>query len=129
MYYNFIILRLIYYSAKMSKAAYIQQCCGEVSLGDRLSNGSPLCYWTIVCTVCLSVCNVGIIMAKLLDGPRCHLVYGGIGLAPGHIVLDGDRPSSRSSPQKGHSTPTFRPMSVVVKRSPISVTAKPLFFT
>jgi len=33
-----------------------------------------------------------------------------IGLGPGHIVLDGCRP------QKGHSPPNFRPMSVVANR-------------
>jgi len=36
-----------------------------------------------------------------------------IGLSPGNIVLDGDpAPPTR----KGHSTPTFQPMSIVVKR-------------
>jgi len=29
-----------------------------------------------------------------------------------------------SSPKTGHSSPTFRPMSIVVKRSPISATAE-----
>jgi len=38
--------------------------------------------------------------------------YGGIGLGPGDTVLDGDP----ASPNKGHSTPTFRPMSSVAKR-------------
>jgi len=38
-----------------------------------------------------------------------------VGLDPGHIVLDGD-----PAPPKGHSTPNFRPMSIVAKRSPIS---------
>jgi len=39
------------------------------------------------------------------------------GLGPGHIVLDGD-------PVGTQPLPTFRPMSVVTKRSPISVTAE-----
>ena len=45
-----------------------------------------------------------------------------VGLCPGHIVLCG--PSSPS--QKGHikSSITFRPMSVVAKRSPILATAE-----
>ena len=30
-YYNFLILRLIHYLAKMWEAAHIQQCCGEES--------------------------------------------------------------------------------------------------
>ena len=45
-----------------------------------------------------------------------------VGLGPGHIVLDGDP----ASPKKGHSTPTFRPMSIVAKQSPISATAEHL---
>jgi len=46
-----------------------------------------------------------------------------IGLGPGDIVLDGDPASLHV---KGHSIapPTFRPMSTVAKRSPISATAE-----
>ena len=48
------------------------------------------------------------------------------GLAPGHVVLDGDPAPWR--PETGTSAPaTFRHMSVVAKQSPISVTAE-LFF-
>ena len=44
-----------------------------------------------------------------------------VGLGPGHIVLDGDP----ALPQKGaQQPPTFRPMSIVAKRSPISATAE-----
>ena len=46
-----------------------------------------------------------------------------VGLGPGDIVLDGDT----TPPQKGaHQPPprTFRPMSIVAKRSPISATAE-----
>ena len=32
-----------------------------------------------------------------------------VGLGPGHIVLGGNP----AAPKKGHSTPTFRPMSIV----------------
>ena len=46
-----------------------------------------------------------------------------IGLDPGDIVLDWDP----APPNKGHSTPTFRPVSTVAKRSPISATAKRLY--
>jgi len=38
-----------------------------------------------------------------------------VGIGPGHIV---------QLPQKGHVAPYFRPMSAVVKRSPISATAE-----
>jgi len=40
------------------------------------------------------------------------------GLSPGHIVLDGDS----APPQQ--PLPTFQPMSIVAKRSPISATAE-----
>jgi len=35
-----------------------------------------------------------------------------VDLSPGHIVLDGNI----APPPKGHSPPSFRPMSVVTKR-------------
>jgi len=44
-----------------------------------------------------------------------------IGLVPGHIVLDGDPVGTQPLQQP---LPTFRPMSIVVKRSPISATAE-----
>ena len=47
-----------------------------------------------------------------------------VDLAPGHIVLDGDPPRAAKG---AHQPRTFRHMSVVAKRSPISVTAE-LFF-
>ena len=46
-----------------------------------------------------------------------------VGLGPGHIVLDGDP----APPRNGVLQPpplTFRPMSIVTKRSPISATAE-----
>jgi len=39
-----------------------------------------------------------------------------VGLGPGHIVLDGDALPSPS--KKGHSTPTFRPTSIVANGRP-----------
>jgi len=45
-----------------------------------------------------------------------------VGLRPGDIVLDG----GPSLPLKPGTAPTFRPMSIVAKRSPISATAKHL---
>jgi len=44
-----------------------------------------------------------------------------VGLGPGHIVLDGG-PSGDPAPTA--ALPTFRPMSIVAKRSPISATAE-----
>jgi len=46
-----------------------------------------------------------------------------IDLDPSHIVLDGDPVPPKWSQQP----PTFRPMSIVARRSPISVTAELLF--
>jgi len=74
------------------------------------------------CLCCLSVAlvysgqTVGWIKMKL--GTE-------VGLGRGHIVLDGNS----TLPRKGHSSPppTFRLMSVVAKRSPVSATAKHLF--
>jgi len=44
-----------------------------------------------------------------------------VGLGPGHTVLDGD-PVETQAPQQPLAT--FRPMSIVAKRSPISATAE-----
>ena len=47
-----------------------------------------------------------------------------VGPGPGHIVLDGDPALPASPPPKGAQQPlSFRPMSILAKRSPISVTA------
>ena len=51
-----------------------------------------------------------------------------VGLGPGDIGLDGDR----APPRMGGGTadsPTFRPVSIVAKRSPISATAELLFYS
>jgi len=46
-----------------------------------------------------------------------------VGLGPGDIVLDGNSAHPRKG--KGHSSPhTLRPVSIVSKLSPISVTAE-----
>jgi len=49
-----------------------------------------------------------------------------VGLGPGDIVLDGD---PATAVERGTAAPphTFRTMSIVVKRSPISATAELLF--
>jgi len=44
-----------------------------------------------------------------------------VGLVPGRIVLDGDTAPPRKGAQQ---LPTFRPMSIVAKRLPISATAE-----
>jgi len=40
----------------------------------------------------------------------------GLGLGPGHIVLDGDPVTHLPSPKRRQSSPNFRPMSIVAKR-------------
>ena len=47
-----------------------------------------------------------------------------VGLGPGHIVLDGDPAPPRKGAQQ---PPTFRSMSIVAKRSPISATVELLY--
>jgi len=49
-----------------------------------------------------------------------------VGHSPGDIVLDGDLVPQRKGAQQ---PPTFRPMSIVAKQSPISATAELLFKT
>ena len=44
----------------------------------------------------------------------------GVDLGPGNIVLDAD---PAPPPERGTAAASFRPMSIVVKRSPISATA------
>ena len=76
-----------------------------------------LCYRTVVCPVCLSVtlvyCGQTVGWIKMPLGTK-------VGLGPGHIVLGRDPAPSK----KGNSSPNFRPMSIVAKRSPISATAE-----
>jgi len=49
-----------------------------------------------------------------------------VDLSPGHVVLDGTQPAS---PESGTAAPpSFWPMSIVAKRSPISATAELLLY-
>ena len=66
------------------------------------------------------------IVAKRLDGSRFKMPLGKeAGLGTGHIVLDGDSVGTQRPPEQ--PLPTFRLMSIVAKRSPISATAELLF--
>jgi len=47
-----------------------------------------------------------------------------VGFGPGDLVLDGDP----ALPERDTAVPTFRPMSIVAKRSPISATAELVFY-
>ena len=49
----------------------------------------------------------------------------GVGLGPGDIVLGGD--PAPPVTERGTAAPTFQPMSIVAKRSPISATAEILY--
>ena len=75
-----------------------------LSLRLRIFFGRPL-------SVC-PVCNVGVLWSNgWMDQDQDATWHGGIGLCPGHNVLDGD-----PGLQKGYSPrPNFRPMSVVAK--------------
>ena len=76
---------------------------------------------------CLSVCpvcDVGVLWPNswIVGWIRMPLDTE-VGLGPGDIGLDGTQ-----LPKKGDTAaPTFRPMSIVAKRSPISATAELLF--
>jgi len=61
------------------------------------------------------------IVAKRLDGSMP--VGTKVDLGTGDIVLDGDP----APPERGTGAPSFWPMSIVAKRSPISATTEHLF--
>jgi len=61
------------------------------------------------------------VVAKRLDGSRCHLAGGRPWSRLHYVRWDPAHPS------KGGTTSNFRPMSIVSKRSPISTTAEQLF--
>jgi len=57
--------------------------------GDRLQNGSPYAIGPLSVLSGLSVCDVGVLWPNgWVD--QDAIWYGGIGLVPGDIVLDGD---------------------------------------
>ena len=64
------------------------------------------------------------VVAKRLYGLRCHLVRS-YASAQATLCLDGDP----TPPKQGHSTPTFRPMYIMAKRSPISASAELVCFS
>ena len=59
-----------------------------------------VCYQTVVCPGCLSVCNVGVLWPNGWVGQ--YETWHAVGLGPGHIVLGGD---PAPCPSKGHSPP------------------------
>jgi len=68
-------------------------------------------------TVVLSVCNIAVLHGWMDQ----DATWSELGLDPGDILLDGDP----DPPWKGYSSlPSFRPTSVMAKRSPISATAE-----
>jgi len=91
----------------------------SVIFGRPFVKRFALCYHTVVClSVTLVYCGQTAGWIKMPLGTE-------IGLAPGHIALDGDPAPPE---EKGHSPPSrFRPMSVVAKRLAISATAELLF--
>jgi len=79
-----------------------------------------LCYWAVVCPVCLSVmlvyCGQTVGWIKMPLGME-------VGLDSRDIVLDGDPATPKIGAQQ---VPTFRLMSIVAKRSPTSATSEQL---
>jgi len=91
---------------------------GDAIFGRLFVKRFALCYRTAVMSVCLSVClsvylSVCDVRALWPSGrmDQDETWHAGIGLGPGHTVLDGD--SAHPLP-KGH-TPNFRPISVAAK--------------
>ena len=63
-------------------------------------------------------------LARVYSGQAAGWIMMPLGtevdLGPGDIVLDGDT----AAPERGTAAPSFRPTSIVAKRSPISATAE-----
>jgi len=78
--------------------------------------------WAVVCLFCLSVTLVyygqTVGWSKMALGTE-------VGIGPDDIVLDVD--PAPSPTERDTAAPTFRLMSIVAKRSPISATAEFLF--
>ena len=116
----------------------VDQCPREYVLGEYVT----LCliclgFWaTVWATVCKTVRPM--LSDRCLSCPVClsvTLVYSGqtvrlikmplsmeVSLCPGHTTLDGD-PAHPPPRPKRSTAPTFRPISIVANRSPISGTA------
>jgi len=72
---------------------------GRTAFGRPLVKRFALCYRTVVCPVCLSVClSVTLVYCGQRVGWTNMKLDMKVGLGHGHIVLDGDPPPS----QKGH---------------------------
>jgi len=83
-----------------------------------------LCYRTVaVCLSCLSVtlayCGQTVGWIRMPLGME-------VGLGPGHIALDGDLAPLQKG---GTAAPTFRPVSILAKRSPVSAIGELLLLT
>jgi len=89
--------------------------------------GLPYATELLSCLSVLSACNVGVLWSNgwMDQDATCTEV----GLSPGDIMLHGDPGYPAPTHRKGTAArPTFWPMSIVAKWSPISVTAEPFFY-
>jgi len=89
-------------------------------MGDRYTKRFALCYETILMSV-LSVLSVTLVYCGQAVGWIRMPLGMEVGLGPSDIVLDGD---TAPPTERGTAAPTFRAMSIVAKRSPISSTAE-----
>jgi len=71
------------------------------------------------CLSCLSVLSVTVMYCDQTVGWIKIPLDTEVDLGPGHIVLNGD---PDLHPERGTTAPSFRPISTVAKRSPISAT-------
>jgi len=101
MYYNFIILRIIYYSAKCPKLHYTTMLWWWSVTERPFVKRFALCYRAVVCTICLSACNVGVLWSNgWMDQDVTW--YGGRPRPRPHCVRWGH---SYLPPRKGCSSP------------------------
>jgi len=97
-----------YYAKTIDVASSTKFNCSYI-IGPPFVKQFALCYRTMVCPVCLSVCNIGVLWPN--------------GWMDQHETCRAGRPRPRphcvrwgpSSPQNRGTAPNFRPMSVVAK--------------
>jgi len=103
--------------AQQMVSKHLKQKLTHSFLGDQ--NGLPPTLSVRCLSVTLVYCGQTVAWIKVKLGPE-------VGLGPGHIVLHGD--PAPPPQKKGETSPNFRPMSIVSKRSSISATAEHLFY-
>jgi len=92
-----------------------------VFLANHFTNVWPYAIGLLSVLSCLFCLSVTLVYCGQTAGSIKMPLGTEVGLGPGDIVLDGD---PALSPKMGTAAPTFHPVSIVTKRSPISATAE-----